>query len=215
MLKIAKTSRRTSLRVSFWPGLLDLVTSVLMVFILTGYVQTILSFEDFDTLLTRQKQDRFIELFRKFMSEELDEQKISIARHLDFLQITFSDGVLFETLDYHLKPEGEVLLTRCADVLLRASSTGFHQIQVEGHTDNTEFSSPSYPKNNWELSTARALSVVDHLIVSGLPDCAFSANGYAEYRPVETNETKEGRALNRRIELRLFFTIEKCQEDIG
>lgn len=74
-------------------------------------------------------------------------------------------------------------------------------IRVEGHTDNTPIHTAQFP-SNWELSTARATFVLQYLISKGaIPPPRLSAVGYGEYRPVTANETSEGRAANRRVDL--------------
>jgi len=75
------------------------------------------------------------------------------------------------------------------------------EIRVEGHTDNLPIRSGKY-RNNWELSTSRALNVVDFLIKNtSIPERFFSALGYGEFRPIADNSTPEGRAQNRRVEI--------------
>lgn len=75
---------------------------------------------------------------------------------------------------------------------------------VEGHTDNIPIKNFKY-RNNWELSTARALSVVEYLTeVKGIPTNRIRAIGYGEHMPKFNNDTETSRARNRRIEIRIF-----------
>ena len=88
------------------------------------------------------------------------------------------------------------------------------EIRTEGHTDNLPLPQEltSKWKSNWELSTARALNVVELLSeFSELPENKFSAMGYGEFRPTSKNDTPEGRARNRRVEIYLdaFVTMEE------
>ncbi len=194
--------------INAWPGMLDLVTSTLMVFLLIGFLQTALDPEDLEALITRAEQNRFLAVFTREFAEELQAGTMSVERGLNLVQITFSDRILFASAEHHLEPEGRRLLERCALVLEKAQGTGFEQIQVEGHTDTMLLDREIYPRNNWELSAARALSVVSALAGRpALPQRLFSANGYSEHRPVASNRTVRGRARNRRIELRLFFSV--------
>ena len=96
------------------------------------------------------------------------------------------------------------VLQQVGDVLSKVSDK---QIRIEGHTDNVPISTKlqSRFKTNWELSTARATTVVRHLIEKGGVDRQhLSAVGYAETRPVASNDSEEGRASNRRIEIVLY-----------
>jgi flagellar motor protein MotB len=190
-----------------WPAMLDLITSTLMVFMLVTTLQLAFGNDDMEAALTRSRQERFLNDFRQELKREMERREIRVERHLNFIQISFSDRVLFRLGDHHLQPNGQRVLARCTRVFARAGSGGYEQIQVEGHTDNMPLDRSTYPSNNWELSTARALSVVE-LLSREEPSFAsiLSANGYSSHRPVADNSTQAGRDLNRRIEIRLFFS---------
>jgi len=197
---------RHELPIVSWPALLDLITSTLMVFLLIAFLQIAFG-EDPEAAFTRSKQESFGERFNAEFSSEIAAGTVHVAPRLNFLQITFSDKVLFPSGDYHLQSAGAELLARCAKVFVDASATGYEQIQVEGHTDDRPIWRSTYPADNWELASARAISVVRFLTgVHGLSARVFSANGYAFYHPIAGNDTEEGRARNRRIEIRLFFS---------
>lgn len=194
--------------VSFWPGLIDVVTSALMVFLLVSFIQTVLNLDQLEALVTQAQQASFLRDFEAEFRDELGEGTIAVERHVNFLQITFSDRVLFASADHRLQPRGREMLRRCARLFGQAGESGYQQIQVEGHTDSLPLRRSTYPADNWELSTARALSVVRFLKASGhVPEGVLSANGYADQRPVASNDTATGRADNRRIEIRLFFAL--------
>lgn len=190
-----------------WPAMLDLITSTLMVFMLVTTLQMAFGLDELEAALTRNKQERFLQELRRELGKEIDRGGISVQRQLNFIQILFSDKVLFQSGDYRLQAAGRRLLGRCARVFAQAGGSGYEQIQVEGHTDNVPLDRLDYPSNNWELSTARALSVVEFL---GDKNPSFasvlSANGYSHHRPVADNSTRAGRDRNRRIEIRLFFS---------
>ncbi|MBF0329159.1 MAG: OmpA family protein [Nitrospirae bacterium] len=110
--------------------------------------------------------------------------------------VTFADGVLFDSGSADIKKEAEIILDKLPPVL--SSAPG--KILIEGHTDNVPLSRGKYT-SNWELSTARASSILNFFITKGLDPNRFSIAGYAEYRPVALNDTEEGKAKNRRVEL--------------
>jgi chemotaxis protein MotB len=196
-----------------WPAMLDLITSTLMVFMLVTTLQLAFGIDELEAALTRNKQEQFLKQLRGEFTREIERGEIRVERHLNFIQILFSDKVLFRLGDYHLQPAGQRLLGRCAQVFTEAGRSGYEQIQVEGHTDNIPLDRATYPANNWELSTARALSVVEFLS-SRNPSFAsiLSANGYSHHRPVADNATPAGRDRNRRIEIRLFFSGTQARE---
>jgi len=113
------------------------------------------------------------------------------------LVISLGEGGFFDSGSDILKPEGRALLDAIASALAQTDN----QIRVEGHTDNVPISNARFP-SNWELSTARATTVVAYLIdkFKFAPE-RLSAGGYSEYRPVESNATAEGRSRNRRVDI--------------
>ncbi len=107
-----------------------------------------------------------------------------------------TDQVLFAPGEADLRPEGFSVLDHLGPALAGLA----HKVSVEGHTDNVPISG-RYP-SNWELSTARATTVLRQLIDRyGLPSASLSAAGYADQRPVAGNDTAEGRTANRRVEI--------------
>ena len=187
---------------NYWPGLIDMLTTVLMVFLMVSFLQTTLNIDELNILINQQTlKDRLEDTFQ----EEIREGTITVQTGLNLLQITFSD-VLFKTRDYQLQLAGRRMLGQCAQIFRDRGN--YKRIQVEGHTDDRPITNAwTYPHNNWELSTARAISVVRFLTEEArLSPEVFTANGYADYKPVATNLTEEGRAKNRRIEILVLFS---------
>jgi chemotaxis protein MotB len=108
-----------------------------------------------------------------------------------------TDSLLFSSGSATLESQGQPLLTEIAALL---NVDHVHPIAVEGNTDNVPITGGAFP-SNWELSTARASSVVRFLIAKGVDPQRLSAVGYAEQHPIATNATPAGRALNRRVEI--------------
>jgi chemotaxis protein MotB len=107
-----------------------------------------------------------------------------------------TDSLLFSSGSATLESQGQPLLTEIAALL---NVDHVHPIAVEGNTDNVPISG-TFP-SNWELSTARASSVVRFLLSKGVDPQRLSAIGYADQHPIATNSTPAGRALNRRVEI--------------
>jgi chemotaxis protein MotB len=108
-----------------------------------------------------------------------------------------TDSLLFTSGSATLESQGQPLLTEIAALL---NVDHVHPVAVEGNTDNVPITGGAFP-SNWELSTARASSVVRFLIAKGVDPQRLSAVGYADQRPIATNSTAAGRALNRRVEI--------------
>ena len=111
-----------------------------------------------------------------------------------------TDGVLFDSGEAKVKPRAMPLLEKIAGLLQVDQE---HPINVEGHTDNVPIRSSRYP-TNWELSTARASSVVRLLIADGAPGNRLGAVGYAQLHPIASNGDARGRSRNRRVEIVLL-----------
>jgi chemotaxis protein MotB len=112
------------------------------------------------------------------------------------------NDVLFDTGEAEVKPDGKAAIEEVATTL---RSVGGKRFQVAGHTDNQPIVTKKkelYP-TNWELSAARAISVVKLLVAHGVDPGMLSAAGYAAFDPVASNATPDGQAKNRRIEITL------------
>ncbi|MEW5743986.1 MAG: flagellar motor protein MotB [Nitrospirota bacterium] len=109
--------------------------------------------------------------------------------------VTFSDQALFASGSAEMKQEASAVLEKIAAKLPAISG----RITIEGHTDNVPISGRY--TSNWELSTARAASMLHALVAKGADPNRFTIAGYAEYRPVASNDTEEGRTRNRRVEM--------------
>jgi chemotaxis protein MotB len=107
-----------------------------------------------------------------------------------------TDMLLFKKGGVTLAPRGIDVLEKVAVVLAKFA----YHIKVRGHTDNIAMRSARFP-SNWELSGARAGAVVRLLVKHGLDPNLVSAEGYAGFHPIATNDTAEGRAHNRRVEI--------------
>ncbi|MDN5869499.1 MAG: peptidoglycan -binding protein [Nitrococcus sp.] len=118
----------------------------------------------------------------------------------------FQSEVFFASASAQIGPEGKDKLNRLASVLKEVSKQIPSDIdwvlQVEGHTDSRPIHTPRF-SSNWELSTARALSIVHYLISQGISPNRLAAAGYGQYDPIDPGDSAEAYARNRRIELRL------------
>src|SRR5262245_15781076 len=138
------------------------------------------------------------------LKDEIAKGNIKIQQVRDRLTINMVDRVLFDSGRADIKPAGLKVLKQVSDVLNKITDK---QIRIEGHTDNVPISTKLQDKfkTNWELSTARATTVVRYLIdQGGVQPQALSAVGYAETHPIASNDTEEGRSSNRRIEIVLY-----------
>ncbi|WP_116115055.1 OmpA family protein [Austwickia chelonae] len=105
-----------------------------------------------------------------------------------------TDKVLFETGQAALRPAG----TQVLDLIAPTIKNLPNRLTVEGHTDNVPIRSGAF-RSNWELSQARAASVLQRLIADGLPETRVALAAYGEQRPIDTNDTEQGRSRNRRV----------------
>ena len=118
----------------------------------------------------------------------------------------FESEVLFASGQAALTSEGSTAMDQMASAIVELEKQIPKEIdwalQVDGHTDARPISSPQFP-SNWELSTARASSVVKYMIARGVPANRLVAAGYGEFRPIEGGTSEDANQKNRRIELKL------------
>lgn len=144
----------------------------------------------------RQRNAIYEEVIGRFRSL-IDAGRLSVAIDRGRMVIQLPQDILFESGSATLGSDGRSTLAEVADVLADIDDRSF---QVEGHTDDVPIATARFP-SNWELSTARALSVVRLLVDRGVDPMSLSGAGYGEFRPVADNSDAEGRRRNRRIEI--------------
>ncbi|MGD8912834.1 MAG: flagellar motor protein MotD [Candidatus Thiodiazotropha sp.] len=130
------------------------------------------------------------------LSDYVDQELVDVNFTEDRVIINMKDKMLFPSASAHLSRAAVKALRSISRVL----DTVPNQIQVEGNTDNRPINTEEFP-SNWELSAARAASVVHLMTRMGIEPQRMSAIGYAEHRPVADNSTESGRAKNRRVSL--------------
>jgi chemotaxis protein MotB len=127
----------------------------------------------------------------------VDSGKIKVTIRNGRMLLALPNDVLFDSGKTALKPEGKDAIGKVAQVLATIEDRHF---LVGGHTDNVPIKNAKFP-SNWELSTARAVEVTKLLISGGMKPQVLGAAGYADADPVASNDTPEGKAQNRRIEI--------------
>lgn len=149
------------------------------------------------------------------LQDEIKKGEIKVTQVLDRLSVNMVERILFDSGSAEIKPDGLKVLERLGSVLKKVTDK---QIRVEGHTDNVPIGGKLAEKfpSNWELSAARATNVVKFLTEKiGVDSKLVSAAGYSMHRPVASNDTKEGRAQNRRIEIALLpVNIDRVLKDL-
>lgn len=161
---------------------------------------------DFDTptplidkrqIAMRREKDRLTKIARdlkKILAPLVQEGKVRVIQNSKGVSVEINASVLFAPGEARLSQESDQALKVVA-VLLQADT---HDIQVEGHTDNVPIKTPQFA-SNWELSSARASSVVRLFIESGIDEKRLTAIGHAANIEVANNDSPEGRARNRRV----------------
>jgi chemotaxis protein MotB len=139
------------------------------------------------------------------------------------LTLDVKGKILFETGSAILSTEGKALLDAIAEEVLLNTNYADYAVQVEGHTDNAPIGGSEL--RNWNLSTERAIAAVKYLQVHAKVNAQrLAATGYAFYRPIDTADTAEAKAKNRRIEIilvppqdflsELLTSLQKVMESI-
>ncbi len=129
----------------------------------------------------------------------------NIEREGNELVVKFSSAILFDTNKADLKPQSRADLTEFAEVLKKYPDT---DLVIEGHTDST-----GTKKINEKLSVERAQSVLDFLALQGVVAKRMQGQGFADTQPVADNTTEEGRAQNRRVQVKIAANEELKKKD--
>lgn len=126
--------------------------------------------------------------------------------------IRLPDGLLFASGSAVIQNEDAILFLKRIALIIQRLPEKLH-VDARGHTDDNPPSTQSLFKDNWELSTARAVSVAKELIKNKIDPRRIAASGKAEFDPLTSNATEQGRAKNRRVELRFFSLDDGTKKD--
>ena len=153
------------------------------------------------------------EIYAQFVNRlktMIDGGQLTVSIEQGRIVINLPNNVLFKSGSANLNAEGIEALTPIAAAMSQFSDRRF---QIEGHTDNNPIKTARFP-SNWELSTARALAVVHLLTSLGIISENISAAGFGEFHPRSSNETEEGRELNRRIEIIMLPNLDILSNEL-
>ena len=152
------------------------------------------SSEEEETEQIKQQMDGVANDIRSALASMIKGGSVSVTRSNNGVRIEINASVLFTPGDYKLNPESTRTLSTTAQILANKTYT----IQVDGYTDNIPIKNSIFP-SNWELSAARAGTVVRLFTQNGIADARLTASGHSANDPVQSNDTIEGRAKNRRV----------------
>jgi chemotaxis protein MotB len=138
----------------------------------------------------------FKSLLARFRSL-IDAGKLKVKMVDGRMVVVLATDILFASGSASLSKDGKTAVVEVGQVLASIPKRSF---QVEGHTDNVPIASTQYP-SNWELASGRAINVLKAMVEAGMPPERISAASFGDTRPVASNESKETKAQNRRIEI--------------
>jgi chemotaxis protein MotB len=156
-----------------------------------------------ELLAASQEQQRQYDELVKDLSSEVEKGQLQVKQYKNMLSVELAEQIFFDSGRATLKPGGKSVLKKVGDALKTYENK---IIRVVGHTDNVPVAKSlqsTFP-SNWELSVARATTVVRFLQDVGVPPANMVASGRSEYDPVAPNDAPEGRQKNRRIEIMLI-----------
>ncbi len=198
------TRKRVSLTLVFLMGLIFLSTSGCTIIFQKGRKS---DFEKIQSL--EQEVDRLSKIKAELEDKLKGIEGVSLNMEERGLVITFLDEILFDSGKAKIRSEAFGALDKVSSVIV--SKAADLNVGVEGHTDNEAIKYSGW-KSNWELSTARATSVLHYLEENGVLPVKLAAIGYGEYRPVASNDSLEGRKKNRRVEIVILPELKKVSQ---
>jgi chemotaxis protein MotB len=159
--------------------------------------------EKADLLAREEKSKATYDQLMSQLQKEVNEGQVTIQQYEDKLTVNVAEKIFFDSGSAELKPGGKEVLRKVGNILKGLTDK---VVRVEGHTDNVPIAKPLQPTypTNWELSAARAITVVRFLQEhAGVPPKMLMAAGFGEYRPIAPNDTPANKQKNRRIEIAL------------
>ena len=158
----------------------------------------------------QKELEQMQQAFQEFAEENGIESRVTTELDDRGLVVKLREGVLYESGSADLNGDAAKLAREISQMF---ESEVPRTIYIEGHTDNVPTNQLEYP-TNWELSSARAINFMKIILEnSELDPRKFSATGYGEYRPIASNETAQGKAENRRVEIVISRFIEQELEE--
>lgn len=150
--------------------------------------------------------------FKEGYIESKEDQKgpVELRETKEGVVVSIVGGVLFPPGEATLTPQGKRLL----DDLISLIKGIKYPIRIEGHTDNTPIFGGKY-RDNWELSVARAVSVLRYFVSKGISPKQLSVAGYGPYKPLYPNDTPEHRARNRRVDIVILVKNKESEAKVG
>jgi chemotaxis protein MotB len=137
----------------------------------------------------------------KYIADNGLDTQLDTAQGEHYVMITIRDQALYASGSATVKPEAKMLAGAISNIL---TSYPEHQVTVTGHTDNVPMTSKAF-ESNWDLSADRSLNFMKELFRNpNVNQKRFSSTGYGEFRPIASNDTAEGRAMNRRVEVSII-----------
>ena len=188
-------------------GIIKLFGVVISIFLIAGLTGCSVKFyrgypEDLDKISELQDKVQELEeakrLLESRLRNEIRDKQVKVDITKRGLVITFVDEVLFDSGKSVLREGAYPILDKVVSVI--EEKVPDRNIGIEGHTDNQPIKYSGW-KSNWELSTARATTVLHYLEDTGISPTKLQATGFGEYRPICSNDTEEGRQQNRRVEI--------------
>lgn len=147
-----------------------------------------------DILRERRNLINASEQFEEVLSPFIDQDLVNVKKNDFWIELEMNSELLFASGDADLSNKAGPVLKKVAEIVRRMPNA----INIEGHTDNKPINTAKFP-SNWELSSARAASVVREFVNEGIDEARLSAIGYGEFHPIAENETDQGRFQNRRV----------------
>lgn len=151
----------------------------------------------------QEEMENVKDALEEFLESQGLENKVTVEQDGEEVVLTFEDFMLFDSGQALIKQDALDVLSTIGAELNKYLGEGYVG-RAEGHTDNIPINSTIFP-SNWELSASRAIAVAKYLINNAdIAPASLSAEGFGEFYPIATNDTPEGRAANRRVEIKII-----------
>jgi chemotaxis protein MotB len=201
-LKLTEVESQTAI----WASLMFMLLAVLTIVFIRQRLSNELNTTQTLTGRNASQQQNVFSSLQQTFAAEIRHGEVSLKSLPAQIRLTINTQQLFQPHRMDLSPTGKNAVNRLAQTLKAASGAGYSQIQIEGHTERDGYTAATYPRDNWELSSGQAVSVLKYLASAAkLEPKLFSAHGYADTRPLASGQTGMRKITATRLEVNIFF----------
>jgi flagellar motor protein MotB len=191
---------------AIWAGLMFMLITATMIALVSQRLTDASQLRSAGAQINSTVRRELLDGLQQTFATERQRGEIVVAEANAHLHLIINAQLLFAPREMELSLAGRNILNRLAQTLRSSTSTRYQEIQIEGHTERDDFAAAYYPRDNWELSSARAVSALKYLAEATRFEARlFSAHSYADARHLPAAQSGPRKLRNGRLEILIGF----------